>query len=128
MLNIIEKYKRAKITAVIRTEDMSFSLKVADALIKGGVDVIEVTVENPKMYGVVRELSEQTDALIVAGGVITARQANEAIKAGAKAIVSPIFCLHLVKLCQARNVPLITTATTPPEPFWTWTAPSIPSF
>lgn len=121
-MNAIDKYKSEKISAVIRTDDCDYSLNIARALIKGGVKIIEITVENPKMYSVVKELCETTDATIVAGGVITARQANEVINAGANAIVSPIFQPNLVRLCQAKKIPVITTATTPNEAYQAWKA------
>lgn len=121
-MNIIEKYKDSKVSAVIRTDDCDYSLNIARALIKGGLDIIEITVENPEMYSVVQELCETTDAAIVAGGVITARQAQEVIKAEAKAIVSPIFQQNLVRLCQAKGTPVITTATTPNEAYQAWKA------
>ncbi len=119
-MNVIEKYKDAKISAVIRTDDKDCSLRVAKALIAGGIDMIEITVENPEMYPVVRELCETTDATIVAGGVITARQAQEVIKAGVKAVVSPIYAPNLVRLCQAKHTYTITTATTPNEAYQAW--------
>ena len=121
-MNAIDKYKKERISAVIRTDDSDYSLNIAKALIKGGVNIIEITVEDPKMYAVVQELCETTEATIVAGGVITARQANEVIKIGAKAIVSPIFQPNLLKLCQTKNIPVITTATTPNEAYQAWKA------
>lgn len=121
-MNVIDKYKNSMISAVIRTDDCDYSLNIARSLIKGGVDIIEITVENPLMYAVVKELCDTTDATIVAGGVITARQAQEVIKAGARAIVSPIFQPNLVRLCQAKGTPVITTATTPNEAYQAWKA------
>ena len=121
-MNIIETYKNSKISAVVRANDKEFSLKVAKALIRGGVDLVEITVGTSEMYDVIRELCENTGATIVAGGVITARQAQEAMSVGAKAIVSPIFQPGLIKLCQAKNVPVITTATTANEAYQAWKA------
>ncbi len=121
-MNIIDKYKNSMISAVIRTDDCNYSLNIAKSLIKGGIDIIEITIENPLMYNVIEELCDTTDAAIVAGGVITARQAQEAIKVGAKAIVSPIFQPNLIKLCQTKETPVITTATTPNEAYQAWKA------
>lgn len=121
-MNAIDKYKIEKLSAVVRTDDCECSLSIARALIAGGVPIIEITVEDPQMYSVVKELCETTDATIVAGGVITARQAHEVIKAGADAIVSPIFQPNLVRLCQATKIPVITTATTPNEAYQAWKA------
>ena len=121
-MNIIDKYKNSMISAVIRTDDCNYSLNIAKSLIKGGIDIIEITIENPLMYNVIEELCDTTDAAIVAGGVITARQAQEAIKVGARAIVSPIFQPNLIKLCQTKETPVITTATTPNEAYQAWKA------
>ena len=121
-MSAIDVYKQEKLSAVIRTDNPEQSLDIARALIDGGVSIIEITVENPKMYSVVQKLCDTANATIVAGGVITARQANEVIKAGAKAIVSPIFQPNLVRLCQAKKIPVITTATTPNEAYQAWKA------
>lgn len=121
-MNAIDKYKSEKISAIIRTDDKDYSLKIARALIDGGISIIEITVENPIMYEVVKELRETSDATISAGGVITARQAQSAIQAGADAIVSPIFQPNLVRLCREKNIPVITTATTPNEAYNAWQA------
>lgn len=121
-MNAIEKYKAEKISAIVRTDERDYSLGIARALIDGGISIIEITVENPEMYDVIKELCTTTDATIVAGGVITARQAQSAIQAGAKAIVSPIFQQNLVRLCREKNTPVITTATTPNEAYTAWQA------
>ncbi len=121
-MNAIKRLREKKISAVIRTEDTKHCLKTAQALIKGGIEIIEITVENPDMYAVIKELSDTTGAIIMAGGVITSRQAEEAIGAGAKAIVSPIFQQNLVRLCQEHSMPMITTATTPNEAYQAWKA------
>ena len=119
-MNILEQYGKAKISAVVRTNDADISLKIAKAIIAGGVKLIEITVGKPEMYGVIKELTDNTDAVIAAGGVITARQAQESLKYGAQAIVSPIYQPGLIKLCQAKDVPVITTATTPNEAYQAW--------
>ena len=121
-MNAIDRYNTEKISAIIRTDDKEHSLEIANALIEGGVSIIEITVENPQMYEVINELCAKTEATIVAGGVITARQAQSVMKAGAKAIVSPIFQPNLVRLCREKNIPVITTATTPNEAYNAWQA------
>lgn len=121
-MNIVDLYRNSKITAVIRANDKNFTLEVADALIKGGIKIIEITVGSPEMYEVIDVLSKNTDVKIVAGGVITSRQAQEAMKYDIKAIVSPIFQPGLIKLCQAKDIPVITTATTANEAYQAWKA------
>lgn len=121
-MNAIKKFRDEKISAVIRTDDKEHCWKAANALIDGGIKIIEVTVENPDMFEVVKKLVETTEATIIAGGIITARQAQEAIAIGVKAIVSPIFQPGLVRLCQAKSIPIITTATTPNEAYQAWKA------
>ena len=45
-----------------------------------------------------------------------------ALASGAKIIVSPIFQMNLVRLCQSNLTPLIMTATTPNEAYSAWKA------
>ena len=118
-MNAIDKYRKSKLSAVIRTGDKVYGEDVARALINGGVKVIEITIETPDMVEVINNLKE-TDACIVAGGIITARQAHQVIDAGANAIISPIFQPNLIKLGREQNIPVITTATTPNEAYQAW--------
>ena len=95
-------------------------VEIAKALVEGGVRVLEINVENPSLYGAIQEVSKY--ATVCAGGIITATQADYAIKSGAKLFASPIFQMNLVKFCKNKRTPLIMTATTPNEAYTAWKA------
>ena len=64
----------------------------------------------------IRIMSEKFPEMLVgAGTVLTTEQADRAVKAGAKFIVSPGLNPEVVKWCQAHEVPVIPGIVTPTE-------------
>lgn len=119
-MNAIKEILNEKIFGVIRVNDGEKVLSIAKSLIKGGIKIIEIIVDTPSVVDAMKELSQNEDVVLAAGGIITQRQANIAIEAGAKVIVSPVFQMNLVRLCQSHELPLIMTATTPNEAYSAW--------
>ena len=117
-VNLIDKLKENKIYPIIRNNDINKVFDTAKAIIDGGIDLIEIAVENPQIFDAIHELSSQ--AIICAGGIITSIQAQTAISAGAKIISSPIFQQHLVKISKNKLVPLIAGTSTANEVYNAW--------
>ena len=55
-VNLIEKLSQNKVLPIIRNKNPETVLMIANALIEGGFDVIEITTENPKVFKVIKEL------------------------------------------------------------------------
>ncbi len=121
-MNAIKEILKEKIYAVVRIDDGEKVVEIAQSLVKGGIKIIEIIVNNSSVADAIKYLNSSEDLMIAAGGIITQRQATLAINAGAKLIVSPIFQMNLVRLCQSNQVPLIMTATTPNEAYSAWKA------
>ncbi len=121
-MKAINEILEQKLFAVIRVNDGEKVVEIAEALRKGGIRTTEIILENQSVVEAVKHLSSNTDITVAAGGIITQRQANIALSAGAKLIVSPVFQMNLVRLCQSNQVPLIMTATTPNEAYSAWKA------
>lgn len=121
-MNSIEKLLKEKIHAVIRVSAPERVVEIATSLSKAGIKTIEIIVQNPEIVDVIHYLNSTDDITIMAGGIITQRQAQIAINAGASIIVSPIFQMNLVRICQSHRRPLIMTATTPNEAYSAWKA------
>lgn len=119
-INLIDKLSQNKVLPIIRSNDVKSAEDTALAIIDGGLDIIEITLENPKIYNVIEKLSDK--AIICAGGIITSLQAQTAIECGAKIISSPIFQQNLVKVSKDRQVPLIAGASTANEAYNAWKA------
>ena len=58
-INLIEKLKKNKVFPIIRSTDPEEIKRIAQAIIKGGLDVIEITVGNSKIYNTIEELSSK---------------------------------------------------------------------
>ena len=122
-MNTIDKIAAEKIFAVLRIQEKEKTKNIINALTLGGINVIEIVIEKPEMVSVIQEITKQKERpIIMAGGIITQRQAQIAINAGADVIVSPVFQMNLVRLCKSQRTPLIMTATTPNEAYSAWQA------
>lgn len=122
-MNPIDKISAEKIFAVLRIQEPDKTKNIIKALTTGGINIIEIVIEKPEMVSVIQEITkEENRPLIMAGGIITQRQAQIAIEAGADVIVSPVFQMNLVRLCRSQKTPLIMTATTPNEAYSAWKA------
>lgn len=119
-INLIDELKKNKVLPIIRSNDAQGAYDKAQALIAGGLNIIEITVENPRIYDVIEKLS--TQAIICAGGIITSLQAQSAIQCGARIISSPIFQQHLVKISKDKQIPFIAGTSTANEAYDAWKA------
>ncbi len=89
---------------------------LAQALVKGGVPVAEVTFRAAGAAQAIRIMRETCPELLVgAGTVLTEEQVEEALAAGARFIVTPGLDMDLVKYCQAKGVAVYPGCTTPTD-------------
>ena len=118
--NIYSKIIEKKLLGVVRESDYSRALDIANAFIEGGIEVIEVTLENKSSLAVIEEISKNPGILVGAGSIITTNQAEKAILAGAKYLTSPVLEMNLVRLSKSYKIPVITSASTTNEAYQAW--------
>jgi 2-dehydro-3-deoxyphosphogluconate aldolase/4-hydroxy-2-oxoglutarate aldolase len=112
----IKELYRIGIVPVVALEDAADALPLGAALKKGGVSAIEVTFRTAAAADAIRLLSREMPELLVgAGTVLTKAQADAAIEAGAKFIVSPGFQPELVSYVLSKGVPMCPGTATPGE-------------
>lgn len=116
--NLIKKISKEKIYPIIRSSEAQNAIDTANALIEGGIKVLEINIENESLYQAVHEVSKR--ATVSAGGIITGQQAIKAIDAGAEIISSPIFQMNMVKISKDKEIPLIACASTANEAYEAW--------
>ncbi|HAT55375.1 MAG TPA: bifunctional 2-keto-4-hydroxyglutarate aldolase/2-keto-3-deoxy-6-phosphogluconate aldolase, partial [Lactobacillus sp.] len=106
---LLKKLTSVGVVSVVRADTPAKAVKIADAVITGGVKGIELTYTVPHADSVINDLVEKhgNDALIGAGTVLDATSARLAISAGAEFIVSPTFDIEVAKMCNLR--PLYTS-------------------
>ncbi len=105
--------------AVIREDSAEKAVKLADAVIAGGVTGIELTFTVPHADQAITELTEKyagdDNVIIGAGTVLDAVTARIAIIDGAEFIVSPSFNPEVAKVCNLYSIPYTPGCLTPTE-------------
>lgn len=89
-LEIEKRIKTSRIVAVLTLEAEADAIPVADALLRGGISAIELTLRTPAAEACIRRIAaERPDLLVGAGTVLTPEQLHRAVDAGAAFAVSP---------------------------------------
>lgn len=117
-MNLIKLISEEKIYPIIRCKDASKAEDIANALIEGGIKVLEINIENPSLYEVIEKVSQK--AVVCAGSIITNLQASQACQSGAKLFSSPIFQMNMVKISKNIGVPFIAGTSTANEAYTAW--------
>ena len=118
MTNIIKKIIDSKIYGVVRADETARAVEIATAYAEAGIKVIEMN----STLEAVQEVTKNTDIIVATGGIITTWQAQKALEAGSKLLVSPILQMGLVKFSSWNKIPLILSASTPNEAYCAWKA------
>ncbi|MGN0017748.1 MAG: bifunctional 4-hydroxy-2-oxoglutarate aldolase/2-dehydro-3-deoxy-phosphogluconate aldolase [Candidatus Gastranaerophilaceae bacterium] len=118
--NVMDLILEEKIYPIVRSNDAQRAVDIANALIEGGIKVMEITVENPSLYSAIEEVSK--NATVCAGGIITQQQAELAFESGAKLFSSPIFQMNMVKISKSKRTLFIAGTSTPNEAYEAWKA------
>jgi 2-dehydro-3-deoxyphosphogluconate aldolase/(4S)-4-hydroxy-2-oxoglutarate aldolase len=107
---------RAAVVPVLTLETAEDGVEVARALAHGGLDLIEVTLRTPAALDVIRAIrAEAPQVRVGAGTALSPEQAQSAIDAGARFIVSPGMTPRLIEAAQGWPVPFLPGAVTASE-------------
>lgn len=110
------------IVAIIRSDDGSRLADVAEALVAGGVEVMEVTFTVPKAHRVLEQVADRLGdkILLGAGTVLDTETARIAMLAGAEFIVSPAVNHDVIRCCRRYDKLIFPGALTPTEVLSAW--------
>ena len=97
----------APVIPVIVIEDLATARPLAEALVKGGLPTLEVTMRTPVALDAIREMKKVPGAIVGAGTVINPGQFAQAMDAGAEFIVSPGLTERLAVPIIASGVPYL---------------------
>jgi len=119
-MDFLEFVKKNKIFAVIRTNTPEKASTAIKAMIEGGVRLIEVTMTTPEACRIIAENVGREGVLVGAGSVTTVEEAEAAIKAGARFLISPVYQPQVVKLAKEQGLGVACGALTPTEIHQAW--------
>ena len=111
------KILERKVVAVVRMKNSSQLLKVIEAIKIGGVSGIELTMTIPNAIQAIETADKEfgDDILLGVGSVTDKQTALEAINAGAKFVVSPIYKAEVVQAVIDKNIVVIPGCFSPTE-------------
>lgn len=116
MNEILEKIGKTAIVPVVLLENAKDAKPLARALCDGGLPCAEVTFRTEAAEEGIRVMAEEFPQMLVgAGTVLTTDQADRAIAAGARFIVSPGLNPRVVKHCLEKGITMLPGTATPSD-------------
>ena len=104
---VLKRITDAGVVAVVRGDSKEEALKVVEAVAKGGIKIMELTMTVPNPIDVIKEVADKykgTDIVVGAGTVLDTETARACILAGAEFIVSPSLDVDTLKLCNRYKI------------------------
>jgi 2-dehydro-3-deoxyphosphogluconate aldolase/(4S)-4-hydroxy-2-oxoglutarate aldolase len=116
MNQVLAALGRVGLVPVIKIESAEDAVPLARALFEGELPVAEITFRTAAAGEAIHRIARDLPEMILgAGTVLTARQVDQAVEAGAKFIVSPGFDPAVVDWCLARDIAVTPGVATPSE-------------
>lgn len=104
------------IVPVIKMDKAEHAVPLAKALMNGGLPAAEITFRSEAAAASISAIAKEVpDMFVCAGTVLTPETAQEAVRAGAKAIISPGLNVETVRWCVKHSIPVIPGTATPSE-------------
>ena len=118
------RLEEAALIPVLRASSAEIGYALVDAMMAGGVTVIEVTMTVPNAITLLRDLKQKHgERLLLGSGTVTdAAQAQATIEAGAEFVVSPSLHLDVIAKTKELGKVSIPGALTPTEVITAWRA------
>jgi 2-dehydro-3-deoxyphosphogluconate aldolase/(4S)-4-hydroxy-2-oxoglutarate aldolase len=115
-LTSLQVMQDAPVIPVIVLHDVAHAVPLAQALIAGGIRMLEITLRTPVALDCMRAISaEVPQAIVGAGTVCSTRDLDACLEAGARFAVSPGYTTQLGLDCRKRDVPLLPGVATASE-------------
>ncbi len=116
-----ELLEQAPVVPVVVIQDAAKAVPIAQALVRGGLPVIEITMRTAAAADAISAIAEAVpDAFVGAGTVLSPAQAESIAAAGAKFIVSPGLHEDVVATAESLNLPVVPGVATATEAQRAW--------
>lgn len=113
-MGVFDRIAEIGVVPVVEIDDASNALGLADALMEGGLPVVEITLRTAAAGDALRVIAkERPDVLVGAGTVLTVEQVGESADSGACFALSPGFDAQVIERSRAASLPFMPGAMTP---------------
>jgi 2-dehydro-3-deoxyphosphogluconate aldolase/(4S)-4-hydroxy-2-oxoglutarate aldolase len=107
MQTVEQIMRTAPVIPVLVIEDASYARTIAEALVAGGLPVLEVTLRTDAALDAIKEMKKVPGAIVGAGTIVDVAGLESAIAVGAEFIVSPGLTENLGKAAVAKGIPFL---------------------
>lgn len=120
-MSIEERLVETPVIPLVQASDPAVAVRTAQALLDGGLGVIEVVMRTPEALDCLAAIAaEVPDAVVGAGTVLSAEQAGAALAAGSAFLVSPGLDRDVVAVSKEAGIPIYPGVATPTEVQAAW--------
>jgi 2-dehydro-3-deoxyphosphogluconate aldolase / (4S)-4-hydroxy-2-oxoglutarate aldolase len=114
--SLLERIHRTGVIAVLVIDRVEDAVPLAQALIEGGVDIMELTLRTPAAIDALRMVKQEVPAMMAgAGTILTVEQVEQVAAAGAAFGVAPGMNPRVVRAAQAAGLPFMPGIATPSD-------------
>jgi len=115
-MNILDIMRIGPVIPVIVVEELAHAVPLAEALVAGGIRVLEVTLRTPAALAAIRAIAGEVPEAIVGVGTLTRpTDFADAKAAGARFGVSPGLTPALIEAARQTKLPLLPGVFTPSD-------------
>ena len=108
-------FGQVKASAILRTPSAEVAAPAMEAALRGGFKIIEFTLTIPNALELIQEFSQRPGVVVGAGTVLTTQDAEAAVKAGARCLVSPVVDEAVIDAAKSLDVAMMPGTHTPTE-------------
>ncbi len=121
MTDLIQSLEAKRVVPLVQSDDPKTALKISEALLAGGLDVLEVVLRTDAALDCLEAIAKEfPDAHVGAGTVLSAAQSEEVIRRGASFIVSPGLDAASVDVANGAGIPILPGISTATELQQAW--------
>ena len=115
-MDVLSRLARSGVVPVVVIDDAKDAVPTANAMLAGGVDVMEITFRTAAAPEAIKAVADNCpDMLVGAGTILNLEQCKQAVAMGAKFIVSPGFDAQVVGWCIENGIAVTPGCVTPTE-------------
>ncbi len=120
----LAEIRNIRLIPIVRTPSAADASLAAEAIIRGGIGIAEITMTVPHALHVMEEVVEKygRQVLLGAGTVLDSETCRAAILAGAEFIVTPSLDVQVIEMARRYSKPCFPGALTPTEVLTAWQA------
>ena len=116
MKEVMNRIKELKVVPVVKVDSVDEARALSAALLEGELPVAEITLRTSAGIPAIKAISDELPEMLVgAGTVLNLKQAVDAVKAGARFIVSPGLSVDVAEYCEENNILYLPGCVTPTE-------------